>query len=114
MPLYQYTDLVDELVDIRLVTLLPGRQGDQISITISHAALVSKTVRSLQRLSLEKLRETIPHGWTVHETAEGRYLFERKEDDHSTWLHSVAGFDTSVYELPREESLSSFEPHKKK
>lgn len=100
MEQYQYAPLTEN--DIRLVTLLPGQFDDDIEIFIEHAPLeveqsqkensyestVKKVVtgRDQQRLSVRELQKTVPDGWDVFETREGRIVF-RDPTWRTTWNH---------------------------
>jgi hypothetical protein len=86
---YQYHPLRDS--EIRLIQLHPAQQfHDDISLTISHQPLnARKGEPNITRLSRAQVQSTLPAGWEVFETPEGRYLFcndpnnedESEEDD---------------------------------
>jgi hypothetical protein len=115
---YQYQPLADPLRDIRLIELLPGEFGDEIRIKIFHAPMTEAVNPEDNRLPLAQLRELLPEPWLVHETVEGRYIFENphklgrgswqwacpaKDVSPSTYIYpgnGVEGF------LPRYEALS--------
>lgn len=44
------------------------------------------------------MRATLPPGWEVHETLEGRYLFQEKSSGHTSWVHPDAEFARHHYE----------------
>jgi hypothetical protein len=111
MTSYRYSKLEDEAKDIRLVNLLPGRQDDNIRLTISHTPLVKPPTQLAQRMSLQKIRETLPSGWSAYETTEGQYLFQHDETDHTSWAHPLTHIDPSSYELPPEVESSEFSPN---
>lgn len=107
---YQYSKLVDEARDIRLITLLPGKVDDDIEFTITYTPLIKPAERHTQRLSLKQVQETLPLGWDVYETTEGRYLFERLETEQTSWAHPLSHIDRFSYELPPEDAEPDFSP----
>ncbi|KAL6901780.1 HET domain-containing protein [Trichoderma evansii] len=72
---YHYHPLRDS--EIRLIQLHPAQQyRDDISLTIFHQSLTARKDESkTTRLSRTQLQSTLPKGWEVFETPEGRYLF---------------------------------------
>jgi hypothetical protein len=54
---YSYTKLHEASQEIRLVTLLPGKSDEQISILISHGTLLPPTDHPHRRISLEELQK---------------------------------------------------------
>ena len=99
---YHYKPLDSSNGEIRLVTLLPGEFDDDL-----HACLDSVVLRpsglekpAYDRMSLEDLRQTLPADWNVHETLEGRYIFDIFDLDSTSWDHPDPGFDRARYELP--------------
>jgi len=111
---YKYSNLVDELRDIRLLFLHPGQFEDDLRVTISHVSLTEPVSPPEKRLSLRELRATLPVGWHVFETVAGRYIFEHPESDLTTWVHpdpnvsacKQVGEAPSITFLPRYEALS--------
>jgi hypothetical protein len=61
MPRYEYSPLICEKNEIRLLTLLPGDLDDDIRFEISHTPLAAPKELPVQRMSLNELRETIPY-----------------------------------------------------
>ncbi|KAK1242546.1 hypothetical protein MKX08_005358 [Trichoderma sp. CBMAI-0020] len=63
--------------EIRLIRLHPAQQyQDDILLTIFHQPLTARKDESkTTRLSRKQLQSTLPAGWEVFETPEGRYLF---------------------------------------
>ena len=98
MKIYCYTPLSDKATDIRLITLLPGNFDDPITIQIHHVPLIVPITRESKRLEISRLRETLPSGWRVYETLEGRYLFVSEESWDYTWTHPEESLDKSCYE----------------
>ncbi|KAM0264110.1 hypothetical protein ACHAQJ_000855 [Trichoderma viride] len=123
---YHYRALQDS--EIRLIQLYPAKHYDDgISLTIIHKPLNPRKDKSNNtRLSRKQLQNTLPEGWEVFETPEGRYLFcndatdeddsdddetedgyEAQRDNNSndgdfvtTWEHPDTGVDRALYELP--------------
>jgi hypothetical protein len=75
METYSYSKLDEVSWEIRLVTLLPGKSDEQISILISHATLLPPTDHSHRSISLEEPQKALSSKWEVLETVEARYLF---------------------------------------
>lgn len=109
MQTYQYSKLLNPRVDIRLLDLLPGKFDDEIRITIKHVPLSQPPEHVAKRLPLEQLIKTLPPGWIVLETVEGRYLFE-DESDRTFWTHPDPQVNTSSYELDQDGMRQAFEP----
>jgi hypothetical protein len=107
---YQYSKLVDELGHIRLLLLRPGQFDDDLRATISHVSLTEPVSLPSQRLSLRVLRTTLPAGWQVFETTEGRYIVEHPESDLTTWVHLDPDISASAYEKTRDAPYSAFQP----
>ncbi|XXH06187.1 hypothetical protein Hte_012633 [Hypoxylon texense] len=80
----QYTRLNAAEEEIRLFTLLPGSHAAPLVGTISHVPLKTLAERKILRLNLEELEKTLPPGWTVGETHEGRYI-RWKALNHSSY-----------------------------
>jgi hypothetical protein len=78
---YEYRELKN--ADIRLVRLFPAQNHhEDISIAIIHEPLsISKDAGSESRMSRKELQKSLPKGWEVFETPEGRYLFCYETDD---------------------------------
>lgn len=131
---YHYHPLRDS--EIRLIQLHPAQQyHDDISLTIFHQPLAAhKDEPKTTRLSRTQLQSTLPKGWEVFETPEGRYLFcndptdedesdegDDEDDDETpqdsesdgsgngdfvtTWEHPDANIDRALYELPPESTF---------
>lgn len=100
--------------------LFPGAFNETLRARIFHIPLCSPEWRITPQLSLDKLSETLPKGWRVRQTLEGRYLFLKDvavdEPDVSSWTHPVSGVEPELYEgyageivpymLPAYEALS--------
>lgn len=60
------------------------------------------------RMPMAQLNATLPEGWELHRTSEGRYLFRNVENGTSAWEHPVPGIDKATYELP---PYAKLDPH---
>ncbi|KAK7402762.1 hypothetical protein QQX98_011471 [Neonectria punicea] len=69
--------------EIRLLHLPPGKYDDGIRMRISHVLLKQPDKQAETRLSRSKVQKTLPPGWEVFETPEGRYLFCYDPEDDS-------------------------------
>lgn len=96
--MYQYKPLNGSTEEIRLVTLLPGEQNERIALRISHTILRVPESTVDQRMVLRDLRETLPAGWWVDKTLDGRYLFINLDGGPSSWDHPDPGFDRALYQ----------------
>jgi len=121
MPSYVYSQLKPD--EIRLVTLIPGKFGDPIHIAISHERLVAKNKPYRYKVFSQKHRDSLPVGWEVHETSDGRtiYFYDDPNGDSlkSSWTHPDpdSGYEDnnvwsdsisvdSIAIIPRYEALS--------
>jgi hypothetical protein len=115
MEAYRYFKLDEASQETRLVTLLPGKSDEQISILINHATLLPPTDHPQRRISLSELQKALPLKWEVLQTVEGRYLFslEGQKDeagqDITSWTHPDPKVDRTLYEWAETE-LSDFHP----
>jgi hypothetical protein len=74
---YQYTTL-NGVNEIRLVDLLPDESRDDIQLTMRYATLNAPKADESREIILKgELQKSLPVGWDVHETLEGRFIFER-------------------------------------
>ncbi|KAK2676518.1 Heterokaryon incompatibility [Fusarium oxysporum f. sp. vasinfectum] len=111
---YKYRALESPL-HIRLIHLLPGKPDEDIRLRISHELLRQPEQPRSLRLSRKHLQRTLPPGWDVVETIEGRFIFMNEPDDASseeneesdegsgivhTWKHPDPTIDPELYELP--------------
>jgi hypothetical protein len=120
LPHYQYTRLDHSIKETRLAELLPGEYDDDLCFKLHHVALNSVTASSSEqsRLGVEDLQKDLSDEWTVRETLNGRFIFERKKEYglmdpyYTTWVHPTAGFEPMAnnYNLtdtkPEYEALS--------
>lgn len=91
---YQYKPLSGN--DFRLLHLAPGKWDDMIRLVFSQVGLAASPVKPDARLSLDELRATMPDAWSVYETMNSRYIFER-DDEMTSWIHPRPDFDQSLY-----------------
>lgn len=109
LPLYTYSPLQDPETNIRLLEIQPGEPGDDIRIRIIYSALrdadqAASTQQQPPRATLQQLRATVPEGFNVAETLDGRYLFVNTEEDveSTSWDHPDPTVDRKLYERPVE------------
>ncbi|OIW25301.1 hypothetical protein CONLIGDRAFT_656948 [Coniochaeta ligniaria NRRL 30616] len=92
---YEWQPLAGD--DIRILTLLPGQFDDEIRIHFTH----------------RELGKTLPPGWAVYESIDGRYMFiewlnqEEGVFRSATWTHPDPGVDPSLYKPPCYEAPGS-------
>ena len=111
MPCYRYTQLSTEAQDIRLLKLLPGRFEEPVRLSLFHTPFVPPNEPLQQRLSTNVLDDTLPPGWRVFETLEGRYVFNREETGETSWSHPDPSFGTAPYSDPIKEDVNKgFQP----
>ncbi|KAM0248315.1 hypothetical protein ACHAP5_003485 [Fusarium lateritium] len=134
---YKYQPL-ESPFHIRLMHLLPGKQGEDVRIRISHDLLEKPENTAPKRLTPRQLQKTLPSNWDVVETLEGRFLFMRQADDFAitraisgnekgedgsdgtnkgtggnrdhTWTHPDTTMDPKTYELPPRQAPGSSRP----
>jgi hypothetical protein len=96
---FQYTRLEAPSKDIRLITLLPGTHDEHILVRIKHARLpiYDDDSPNAAEKTRREIEATLPPGWVVFETKEGRFIFSNDELDVSSWSHPSLPDD----ELPR-------------
>ncbi|KAI1120293.1 heterokaryon incompatibility protein-domain-containing protein [Nemania abortiva] len=95
--------------EIRLVNILPGDFDDPILLEINHVHLVPPPDDESRpkQPTLKELRATLPSGWTVHETYEGRVVFEKGLE--ASWTHpdpDYVSYDFSQYDIPGASPLA--------
>ncbi|KAI9147991.1 Heterokaryon incompatibility protein [Paramyrothecium foliicola] len=92
--------------DIRLVTILPAEFNEPVRVQIMHSPLTLPIPRKKpEQLSLDEIRKSIPEGWLVYETSEGRVIFYDMEHDGLTsWKHPNPSFPREKYDPELTES----------
>ena len=114
MASYVYTELQATVDDLRLVFLQPGSYHDVLRCNILHYPLLEpRTPFKDERLPISALQKTLPDGWTVEQTLDGRYLFmsPRHSEIPNSWKHPDAEYDPKAYELPVRSVGDSFAWH---
>jgi len=91
---FRYRSLADPSHDIRLLHLLPYDvdADEPIRINIEHASLPEYSETDLivpsQKHVLEQVQKTLPSEWSVHETLEGRLIYNHDDSAVETsWNH---------------------------
>jgi hypothetical protein len=111
---FEYTPLSPENRDIRLITLLAGKTADEICIKISHAPFLEPGpvgTKPSPRITLKGLQETLPDGWMVRETIDGRYLFIPITNlNATTWTHPDPEMDPQQYTGYPKDHLDDYNP----
>jgi hypothetical protein len=71
------------------VTILAGQDDDPVVVRIHHAELPEVTVPKPTDagVSLEEMNRSLPQGWEVFKTSEGRLLYVNESLDVTTWDH---------------------------
>ncbi|KAL8365197.1 hypothetical protein RB595_004145 [Gaeumannomyces hyphopodioides] len=115
--MYKYRALADPAVDIRLLDILPGNLDDEISLHILHAPLPKcrtlSSGKNNRHLTLAQLQDTVPPGWVVRITTEGRYIFNSEGDAQGKnwqWEHPDPTFDKTKYGLSTDPDLDDQSP----
>ncbi|KAI0168960.1 HET-domain-containing protein [Hypoxylon sp. FL1284] len=104
---YKYKPLNDPN-ELRLVTILPGKYQDPIRIQITHATLLQPATKfKPERFSLEEIKKTLPGGWDVTITLEGRILFFDRKRKISSWVHPDPGVPPGAYDAIGQEPQAS-------
>ncbi|KAF2201217.1 hypothetical protein GQ43DRAFT_471970 [Delitschia confertaspora ATCC 74209] len=107
---HKYKPLDLALGEIRLLILHPGDFTDPIRISLKHAHLpTSDGPIERPKVNLDNLRETLPCGWEVQITADGRVIFWNQEENRSSWTHPDAG-SSYVSEVPKVLKISPAQP----
>ncbi|KAH8777850.1 heterokaryon incompatibility protein [Diaporthe sp. PMI_573] len=97
---YKYRPLKDAERDIRIIEVLPGQFDDSLRVKIHHASLTEPRGVVDPRMTIHQLKATLPKGWELYHTPEGRYLFWNAEDGTTTWEHPDPRVDKATYALP--------------
>ncbi|KAI0418246.1 heterokaryon incompatibility protein-domain-containing protein [Xylaria grammica] len=110
MTQYQYTSLNVDEEEIRLLTLLPGSHDAPLIGTISHVPLKPPVERGTLRLNLEELKKSLPPGWMIGETFEGRYIFWVAKTEQTFWHHPDPTVNAALYEGFTDDTPHDFKP----
>ncbi|KAF2166901.1 hypothetical protein M409DRAFT_22953 [Zasmidium cellare ATCC 36951] len=120
IPEYQYATLNHSIKETRLAELLPGKYDDDIHLKIHCVSLSSSNGArpELSGFAVGDLQKDLPPDWTVRETINGRFIFERKKDYRpdepyeTSWEHPKAKFEpvpnnyNLLHTKPQYEALS--------
>jgi len=76
MASYSYSPLDISKEEIRLLTLLQSGPGEPIYLTITHELPLTMGVRQSRTKITQEHRNSLPVGWKIWETLEGRILYD--------------------------------------
>jgi hypothetical protein len=94
MPPYVYKPLKPK--EIRILHLQAGTHDDPIRLSISHVPLTPREFVESSHIDLERIQQvqkSLPPGWSVHGTLEGRHLFYHEgvgAECISIWEHPTS------------------------
>lgn len=110
---YKHAPLDNPSTDIRLVTILPGKFSDPISVEIRHTSLPHYHEPPTNRTTLSQLRKTLPGGWQAFETPEGRFVFCNRDSrwHRSSWIHPKFECNSLVPRLEATECPDTSVPY---
>lgn len=96
---YQYSPLVNSIMEIRLVTILPGRFKDPIRLELKCTTLQRPIPKAPQRMSLRDIRRTLPVGWTAFEVG-CRIIFSKYDGNNmaTSWTHPDVTVNRELYD----------------
>ncbi|RYP64142.1 hypothetical protein DL769_006769 [Monosporascus sp. CRB-8-3] len=81
-----------------------GKFDDPIRIKINRAELVQPAHDNKpKRLLLKEIEESLPEGWSAHETLEGRLIFWDRWDGQTFWTHPDSSLPRDTYDPVIEE-----------
>lgn len=124
MAAYVYQPLDVTRDETRLVTLYPGSRDESIRISLSHVPFQIPFADSRSSFSWEELQATLPQGWSVGETLEGKAIFhckgagdpgehtisaERTPFPYTSWSHPDPEYNRKYH-----EHLASHTTHRSK
>ncbi|CAM1510676.1 Fc.00g010110.m01.CDS01 [Cosmosporella sp. VM-42] len=114
---YQYQKLDQAGQEFRLIKLLPGPFENKLRVSVTHEPFPvprNSRVPAEQVPSKDELQTSLPDGWTVWETLEGRFIFNRvlaDGTDATTWTHPVADFPKETYESAGLQDNAALRPN---
>ncbi|KAH7392149.1 heterokaryon incompatibility protein-domain-containing protein [Phaeosphaeria sp. MPI-PUGE-AT-0046c] len=97
MPTYQYTPLDIETGEIRIVQLHPGDFADPVRISIIVTPFAVPRPTQLDHYRLDRIQETLPSHWRVHENIDGRLVFRDTKKRLTAWTHPDTKGSSSNY-----------------
>src|ERR1700712_4269192 len=89
---YNYLPLNHDVGEIRLVVLLPDLFDNKIRVSLSHVVLPIPATSPERTIDMQGLQRTLPPGWEVLQTVEGRALF-CQDRETSSWTHPDPDFN---------------------
>ncbi|TKA76218.1 hypothetical protein B0A55_06600 [Friedmanniomyces simplex] len=109
---YQCTPLRADILEIRLVTLLPDAPGQPLRLKIWHAQPEIPKQRIVHRKTAEELQATLPPGWTTVETNQYQYrfIFEKDDTEDTTWKHPDPAADPCWWQPLPESPPPKYQP----
>lgn len=113
-PHYVYAELQSK-DEIRLVTILPAKFEDEITLRIEHTALPLPDPVPSTRMTVKEIQETLPPDWCVEEINDNRFLFRydgwtRHRYYRTSWTHPDPTFDPQLYLPPARDGGDDYEP----
>ncbi|RYP71140.1 hypothetical protein DL769_004751 [Monosporascus sp. CRB-8-3] len=108
LPEYQYQALDPAKDQFRLVTILPDQPNQPIRLRISPAPLSQAAQGPASRqLHLDQIRGSLPKGWGVYKTLEGRVFFTNPNfldnGTYTAWRHPDPSYPREYYEEARND-----------
>ncbi|KAH6695217.1 heterokaryon incompatibility protein-domain-containing protein [Plectosphaerella plurivora] len=96
---YVYREL--RKAEIRLATLHPGAQQDDIRLSIEHVPLIASGPR--RQPTMLRIQNELPADWEAHEEQPKRLYFQHLKEGRwePQWAHPDPEFDMNRYEKPR-------------
>lgn len=102
---YDYSPLQDVEKDIRIVELLPGEFDDGVRVKLHHVSLLEPPDVADTRMTMSQLEATLPKGWFLARTLQGRYMFWSEEETTNHWQHPDSKIDKETYQLPTHHDI---------
>jgi len=100
MPPYSYDKLNTNAQEIRLLTLIPGHFDDPIQFIISHEQFYIPNHEYRPRKITKEHRDSLPNGWRIGVTLEGRIIFICEADgdmpQYTSWTHPEPSLQVNV------------------
>lgn len=111
---YLYSHLSVKPQEIRLLTLLPGAMEDPIWFSINHTPFqVTRKSHTRKTFSHDHI-SSLPPRWELHETLEGRVIYDMDPGDGSpeimSWTHPDPSFQSLEDETHEHSDEIGFEP----
>ncbi len=108
---FQYPPFADAKREIRLLSLLPGRADDPVKVVVWHTELEPPTDEvDGGRATVAEVRGSLPPGYEVAETQEGRFLFFCELTGKTSWQHPGPLTDQSRLQKAPQLPPPGFEP----